>query len=49
MNTQPTFEFEGKEYTLAQMIKSNQDDPELIEWLNTAKVGESFCECKRIT
>lgn len=41
------FTFDGKTYTLAEMLAVNQDDPACIEWLHTAKVGDQFngCEC----
>lgn len=37
------FDCEGTIYTLAEMIAANAEDDEACEWLNSAKVGESFC------
>lgn len=41
------FTFDGKTYTLAEMLAVNQDDPACMEWIRNAKVGDKFngCEC----
>lgn len=36
------FSFDGKPFTLADMLAANSDDAELCEWLRVAQVGDTF-------
>jgi hypothetical protein len=39
--TEAMFEYEGETFPLSEMTMANSESPELIEWLNGAKVGDS--------
>jgi hypothetical protein len=38
----PTFEVDGTEYGLPEMLEANLDDEPLCAWLRSARVGERF-------
>lgn len=45
------FDVNGTPYTQAEMAAENADDEALCEWLDTAKVGETFpafIPCERV-
>jgi hypothetical protein len=41
-NTQATFKCDDFAYSLASMLDANQDDAEVCEWLNGAKIGDEI-------
>ena len=47
------FEVDGQTYDLASMREANRDDPDLLDWLDAAQVGEWFpamvVACRRVS
>lgn len=42
------FTFDGKTYSLAQMLEANRDDPDVCAWFLACPVGAEFNGCIRV-
>jgi hypothetical protein len=48
---EPMFGVEGKSVPQSEFVEANKDDPDVVEWAQTAKVGDSypaFVPCERV-
>ena len=49
---EPAFAVDGEPCPLSEFAKDNADDPDVVAWANTAKVGDAypaFVPCVRVS
>jgi hypothetical protein len=49
---EPMFGVDGRTVPQSELIDANKDDPDVIEWAQTAQVGETypaFVPCERVS
>ena len=43
------YEFDGETYTKESMVNANAHDSDFLAWIETAAIGDGFCDCVRVS